>query len=370
MFEDDASGRSDVLRRIYRVRVGRVPAATPVHSTDVCCSRIQFSEMIPRVSTHAASQFPRDTRARGSRRATRFGELTDVPEHVPLRAPSCQRASDTSSPGGLPWRSCVHQRRPAIASATSGRTRRPRPRSARPRETVLTSPRSEAPSSSLRLARLPATRSARPLCARPFSGRVVSWRRRELLPCHRPSGDSRCPGSPRTRSSRLAARGCASGAATPSLEAREPLAPVRDDQPPAMATSASREATTALHTGEDARIEVIVPSVRVSSSRELAGVRRSRSPPTEATSTPPSSSDDHRDWVLPGIFSADLGLPPPPATLPPRTMASRQVPSTVERARGRPRSRSSSYGSSLASPPSFPCGSYPGFPQGTSRPAS
>jgi hypothetical protein len=190
MFEDDASGRSDVLRRIYRVRVGRVPAATPVHSTDVCCSRIQFSEMIPRVSTHAASQFPRDTRARGSRRATRFGELTDVPEHVPLRAPSCQRASDTSSPGGLPWRSCVHQRRPAIASATSGRTRRPRPRSARPRETVLTSPRSEAPSSSLRLARLPATRSARPLCARPFSGRVVSWRRRELLPCHRPSEHS------------------------------------------------------------------------------------------------------------------------------------------------------------------------------------
>jgi hypothetical protein len=38
-----------------------------------------------------------------------------------------------------------------------------------------------------------------------------------------------------------------------------------------MATSASREATTALHTGEDARIEVIVPSVRTSSSQRARG---------------------------------------------------------------------------------------------------
>jgi hypothetical protein len=32
-----------VLRWDYRARVGRDPAATPVHSTDVCCSRILFS---------------------------------------------------------------------------------------------------------------------------------------------------------------------------------------------------------------------------------------------------------------------------------------------------------------------------------------
>ena len=79
VLEDDASGRSSVLRWIHRVRVGRDPAATPVHSTDVCCSRIQFSEMILRASTHAASHSPRDTGARGSRRATHFGDPTDVP---------------------------------------------------------------------------------------------------------------------------------------------------------------------------------------------------------------------------------------------------------------------------------------------------
>lgn len=33
-----------VLRWDYRARVGRDPAATPVHSTDVCCSQILFSK--------------------------------------------------------------------------------------------------------------------------------------------------------------------------------------------------------------------------------------------------------------------------------------------------------------------------------------
>jgi len=45
-----------------------------------------------------------------------------------------------------------------------------------------------------------------------------------------------------------------------------------------------------------------------SSPRGLAFTRPSRSPPTRATSTPSSSSDDHRGWVAPGIFSADPGL--------------------------------------------------------------
>jgi len=40
----DASGRPAFLRWDYRARVGRVPAATPVHSTDVCCSQILFSK--------------------------------------------------------------------------------------------------------------------------------------------------------------------------------------------------------------------------------------------------------------------------------------------------------------------------------------
>ena len=243
-------------------------------------------------------------------------------------------------PAGFPGGACVHQRRPAIASATSGRTRRPRPSSPSRVKRSLASPRSEAPSSSLRPSRRPATRSARPLHARPFSGQVASRRRRELLPCHRPSTDSPCPGSSRLPSALLTERGCASGVATPSLEPREPPVPVRDDRPPAMTASASREAAAAFHTGEAPHAEVIVPTAAAPSSRELAATRCSRPPPTGATSTPSSSSDDHRSWVCSGVLPADLGVPPPPETSPPRAMAFRQVPSTPERARGRSKSRS------------------------------
>jgi hypothetical protein len=246
-------------------------------------------------------------------------------------------------PAGYPGGACVHQRRPAIAEATSGRTRRPRPRSPSRVNGLWLRIRSEAPSSSLRFSRPPATRSARPLYARPFSGRVASWRRRELLPCHRPSRDSTCPDSPRLRSPLLTERGCASGAVAPSLEPREAPVPVRDDRPPATAASASREAAAALHTGEAPRREVIVPSAHAPSSCELTAARCSRSPPNGAASTPSSSSADHREWVVPGALSADLGVPPPPETSPPRAMAFRQVPSTSERARGRSRSRSSPY---------------------------
>jgi hypothetical protein len=35
--------------------------------------------------------------------------------------------------------------------------------------------------------------------------------------------------------------------------------------------------------------------------------RPSRSPPTSSAPTPSSSSDDLQGWVVPGIFSADLG---------------------------------------------------------------
>jgi hypothetical protein len=72
------------------------------------------------------------------------------------------------------------------------------------------------------------------------------------------------------------------------------------------------EATTAVHTGEAPRFEVIGPSAHASSPCELARTRRSRSPPNEATSTPSSSSDDHREWVVPSVFSADPGVPPAP----------------------------------------------------------
>jgi len=45
-----------------------------------------------------------------------------------------------------------------------------------------------------------------------------------------------------------------------------------------------------------------------SDPRGPALTRPSRSPPTIASSTPSSSSDDHQGWVAPGIFSADPGL--------------------------------------------------------------
>lgn len=117
------------LRRIYRVRVGRDPAATPVHSTDVCCSRIQFSEMIPQASTHAISHPTRYGSPRfhaalptSASRPTCWSVFFS--RRRPVGVPLMPRR-----PAGFPGGACVHQRRPAIAFATSGRTRRPRPSS-------------------------------------------------------------------------------------------------------------------------------------------------------------------------------------------------------------------------------------------------
>jgi hypothetical protein len=54
------------------------PAATPVHSTDVCCSRMLFSKTRPQVSANAASSFPtRCGSARFHAEPAHFGELTD-----------------------------------------------------------------------------------------------------------------------------------------------------------------------------------------------------------------------------------------------------------------------------------------------------
>lgn len=111
----DASGRPACLRWGYRIRVGRVPAATPVHSTDVCCSRILLSEMIPQVSMHATALFP--TRC-GSSRFTPSSSLRRTVERAgALSSPVAvrRRTSDASSLRGLPRRSYVHRRRPAVA---------------------------------------------------------------------------------------------------------------------------------------------------------------------------------------------------------------------------------------------------------------
>jgi hypothetical protein len=54
------------------------PAATPVHSTDVCCSRMLFSKTRPQVSANAASSFPtRCGSARFHAEPAHFGEPTD-----------------------------------------------------------------------------------------------------------------------------------------------------------------------------------------------------------------------------------------------------------------------------------------------------
>lgn len=79
------------------------------------------------------------------------------------------------------------------------------------------------------------------------------------------------PRSSHDRSALLTKSGHASGAATPSLEPRERLAPVRDDQRFAMAAAASfGGGDRRSHRQGVFRIEVIGPSVRAPSSRELA----------------------------------------------------------------------------------------------------
>ena len=136
-----------------------------------------------------------------------------------------------------------------------------------------------------------------------------------------------------------------------SRAGRQP--PVRDDQPP---LANHRLPGDPHHTGGAPRLEVIGPAALTPA---LAGpsfepspggldlARPFRSPPSEAAPTPSSSSDDHREWVVPGIFSADLGLPPrfSRALRPGLPPASDQVPSTTD---------AQEAGASLASLPASP----------------
>jgi hypothetical protein len=142
-----------------------------------------------------------------SRRVAHFGEPTDVLERVLLQAPSRRCASDASSPGGLPWRSCVHQRRPAIALATSGRTRRPRPCSpSRVNGLWLRyDPRHLRRLFALRADRRPGPRV--PSTPAPFQDESRAGDEESFCRVIDPRGNSACPGSSRTspRSLRRAA---------------------------------------------------------------------------------------------------------------------------------------------------------------------
>jgi hypothetical protein len=142
-------------------------------------------------------------------------------------------------PAGFPGGACVHRRRPAIAEATSGRTRRPRPS---PPGHVNGLWLRYGPRHLLRLVRLslePATRSRasspRPLLFR--AGREQVTKRASAVSS---TLEARCvPRPSHGLPALLSKSGHTSGAATPSLEPRERLAPVRDDQHLAMAAATS-----------------------------------------------------------------------------------------------------------------------------------
>lgn len=98
-------------------RVGRDRRRTPVHSTDVCCSRILFSQMRPQASTHAASHVPHairepsvSRRAGPLRRAEGPGRSVFFSERLTVSVPLMPRR-----PAGFPGGAFVHRRRPAVA---------------------------------------------------------------------------------------------------------------------------------------------------------------------------------------------------------------------------------------------------------------
>jgi hypothetical protein len=174
----------------------------------------------------------------------------------------------------------VHRRRPAILrSQVETRGSRPTPPSrvngcswyCSGPEHLL------APSAAVRIGD-----PIRPL-ARPRSFRdAINARRRELLPCHRPTRHNACPQSSPCSSALLSKRGTASGVDS-SVPGTAPLPVVPLRQGDRCARAPSCPCGPAL-------------------------ARPSRSPPTSSAPTPPSSPDDLRGWVVPGVSSADLGL--------------------------------------------------------------
>jgi len=80
------------------------PAATPVLSTDVCCSRMLFSKTIAHVSAYVASSCSHTMRELAvSRRNARFGEPPDRAQGVVFpNRPIRRRTSDAPSPAGFP----------------------------------------------------------------------------------------------------------------------------------------------------------------------------------------------------------------------------------------------------------------------------
>lgn len=155
-----------------------------------------------------------------------------------------------------------------------------------------------------------ATRSDRSRAPGPFRDRAARGDE-ELLPCHRPTRHQRVPVV-------LAGVSSARSFETRHRERREQLRSRNHPRPVVHPCRGDRCARA--------------PSDPCGSVL----TRPSRSPPIRAAPTPPSSSDDHRDWVVPGISSADLGLAA--RCLSPPTLEGAGAPSrspTGEPARGR-----------------------------------
>lgn len=108
---------------------GSGPAATPVLSTDVCCSRMLFSKTIaPRLGARRIAMFPHDARACG------FTPQCPLRRTVGSRSGCClpqppirRRTSDASSLAGSPGRAMSTAVGPRSLARSQVETRKPRP---------------------------------------------------------------------------------------------------------------------------------------------------------------------------------------------------------------------------------------------------
>lgn len=103
-----------------RARVGRGPSATPVHSTDVCNSRLCFQGMLALRLGALRAVFPHAARERSIHvDALTSASSTGSPERCLLRSHRlCVPLTPRRFAGSPAERDCVHRRRPADRLAT------------------------------------------------------------------------------------------------------------------------------------------------------------------------------------------------------------------------------------------------------------
>lgn len=106
------------------------PAATPVLSTDVCCSRMLFSKTIAQcLGARRIAMFPHDARARGFtpqcplRRTAGSRSGCCLPQETTIQ----WRTSDAPSPAGFPGGAMSTDVGPRSLTRSQDETRKPRP---------------------------------------------------------------------------------------------------------------------------------------------------------------------------------------------------------------------------------------------------